>query len=320
MPPPAVVDKKQPYYMHIYMHRTPAKALSTLSGKKETHKKLCTMAPAWQPVRVLICAAAVMSVVGTAATNIQARVSPGPGRALILRGGREARTTQHRRVKPGAEKWADADDPSAGTPDEGDMMAERQRLLLLSVEESPHDPLALGELGEFLWEQMGDLDGAEDVFRNAVASNPHDTCALTDLAAFLCEERGELQEAERLYRRAVDSSPADAGALCCLADFLATERNDIAGATEQYNKAVLHNPSDTDALCDFAAFLVEHHNSSAAEELLLHAVSCKPHSVDTLTSYADFLRSSKRDLQAAAACCLRSIFVYTNANSNRSDT
>ena len=63
---------------------------------------------------------------------------------------------------------------------------------------------------------MGDIDGAEEVFRRAVSSNPHDVGALTDLAAFLCEERHKLDDAEALYRRAVSSSPTDADALCCL--------------------------------------------------------------------------------------------------------
>jgi len=211
---------------------------------------------------------------------------------LGLRGGRARRGLA--RTSSEEEEWEESE-PARGNTD-----YERQRLLISAVEETPHDAFALGELGEFLWEQMGDLDAAEDMFKRAVASNPHDVGALTDLAAFLCEERRQLDEAEQLYRRAVASAPSDSDALCCLADFLSHERSDLAGAAEQYNKAVLNNPSDTDALCDFAAFLVEQaKNTTAAEALLIQAIQCRPHAVDTLSAYAEFLRTQKKDLPGA---------------------
>ena len=213
-------------------------------------------------------------------------------RQLRLRGGRARRGLA--RTNSDEEEWESEAQGESG------LLEERQQLLMAAVSETPHDAFALGELGEFLWEQMGDVDAAEEMFTRAVVSNPHDVGALTDLAAFLCEERRQLDEAEQLYRRAVTSAPSDADALCCLADFLSHERSDLAGAAENYNKAVLHNPSDTDALCDFASFLVEQaQNNTAAEELLVQAIQCRPHAVDTLSAYAEFLRTQKKDLEGA---------------------
>ena len=213
-------------------------------------------------------------------------------RQLRLRGGRARRGLA--RTNSDGEEWESEAQGESG------LLEERQQLLMAAVSETPHDAFALGELGEFLWEQMGDIDAAEEMFTRAVVSNPHDVGALTDLAAFLCEERRQLDEAEQLYRRAVTSAPSDADALCCLADFLSHERSDLAGAAENYNKAVLHNPSDTDALCDFASFLVEQaQNNTAAEELLVQAIQCRPHAVDTLSAYAEFLRTQKKDLEGA---------------------
>ena len=122
-------------------------------------------------------------------------VAKGP--LLGLRGGRPNAGGREQGA-PASDDWHSSGSSSAA--DSEDRMAERQKLLIAAVEESPHDAYALSELGEFLWEHMGDIDGAEEAFRMAADSNPHDVGALTDLAAFLCEERGDLDEAESFYR------------------------------------------------------------------------------------------------------------------------
>jgi Tfp pilus assembly protein PilF len=247
-----------------------------------------------------------------------------------LRGGRRKESGADKK-----ERVQTSDEFVSSSESEGgeNRVAERQQMLMAAVEESPHDAYALGELGDFMWEQMGDLDAAEEAFRRAVTSNPYDVGALTDLGTFLAEERKNLVEAERVFRRAVESSPSDADALCCLADFFTHHLSDLQSAADYYNKAVLHNPSDTDALCEFATFLVEQaKNTSAAEELFLQegqiledfvsalarptgltvsscsqAVSCRPHSVETLRSYAEFLCEQKKDVSGAGEYFRRAV-------------
>ena len=57
------------------------------------------------------------------------------------------------------------------------------------------DPDALGDLAEFQWVTLRDLDGAEQTLRQCLASNPRDIPAMTELAEFLTEARSHVLSA-----------------------------------------------------------------------------------------------------------------------------
>ncbi|KAJ1487494.1 hypothetical protein T484DRAFT_1745074 [Baffinella frigidus] len=121
---------------------------------------------------------------------------------LFLRGGRQhfarRKNAQEGVALPGQDgdgEHLGGDGEHVAHPDEAeeDGLAdqeweeERHESLLANVERSPHDPDALGDLAEFQWETLRDLDGAEETLRQSLASNPRDIPTMEELAAFLTE-------------------------------------------------------------------------------------------------------------------------------------
>lgn len=136
---------------------------------------------------------------------------------------------------------------------QGDLRAAKVKLQR-AIDDDPELVLAHTVLG-LVYERLGDPEGAEKYYRQAVALAPEDPDALNSLAAFLCRNSESSVEALKLFDRALavplsqtfsNKAMLNANAGTC------AKRTDLARAEDYLRAALAVDPSYSDALLQLA--------------------------------------------------------------------
>lgn len=122
---------------------------------------------------------------------------------------------------------------------------------------------------------------------------------LADYASFRNKVKNDRDGAEWLYRRAIAVDPLHAQSLGNYGRFLATIRGDLAGAESLYRQALDSAPDHTQILVNYAQLLKQVDRFDEAEELLRRAVDIEPLNSMALNNYANFLWKVRGDSEAA---------------------
>lgn len=154
----------------------------------------------------------------------------------------------------------------------------------------PH-PLLVATLcnhGALLERVKGDLDGAESLYKQALAIKPDDSATLYNYAV-RCHPRREVI----CYVAAAD--------LSALSQVLLEDgRRDDASALALYQRAIEADPEDENALNNCALLLQNRlGHYGPAQEMFERAVTAAPSRVDILCNYGLFLEDVRLDAEGA---------------------
>jgi tetratricopeptide (TPR) repeat protein len=122
-----------------------------------------------------------------------------------------------------------------------DLRAEQQFLRALELD--PHHSHALGNLANLMWDR-GDLDRAEDLYRQSIRENPDNVTHRVNLGKFLLNARGDGEAALRLCEEGNAETTDKVPLLRLFADLLG-RRGEYSRAVTQYER--LHDMQPNDA-------------------------------------------------------------------------
>jgi type IV pilus assembly protein PilF len=123
-----------------------------------------------------------------------------------------------------------------------------------AIEQDPDNAMAHRALG-FVYENLDDVDGAEQQYRRAVALNSGDPDALNSLAVFLCKDERGRNEAMKLFDRALSiplSKAFSNKAMLYTNAGVCMKERDLTGAEDYLRAALAVDPQFSEALLQLA--------------------------------------------------------------------
>ncbi len=153
--------------------------------------------------------------------------------------------------------------------------------------------------GAFVRHQAGDLDGAENLYRDVLAEQPGNPAAL-QLLGVLLSQKGETGEAERYLHEAIRINPGYADAYSNLGNVLTT-RGAANEAVAAYRRAIKLNPDLADAHNNLGRVLLDLGQPDEAVRALVEAARLKPGVAEIHVNLANAFLAVGRVDEAAAA-------------------
>ncbi len=123
-----------------------------------------------------------------------------------------------------------------------------------ATEQDPGNVIAHTALG-LVYQNLGDVEGAEKNFRRAVDLAPHDPDALNGLAVFLCQDKNEREEALQLFDSALQiplSEKYSNKAMLYTNAGVCVKGSDLARAEDYLRAALAADSQFADALLQLA--------------------------------------------------------------------
>ncbi len=160
----------------------------------------------------------------------------------------------------------------------------------------PNNPDALHLMGTVAM-SLGQVDGALDLFKRAVAGKPTDPAIRCNLANALME-KDDSETAEFHLRKALKLYPNFAAALCFLAD-CRTAAGDRQEARRLYEEVLARLPDDPQALIGYADLCVTLGEMEKARAIYRKAIALKVVPAMALAGLAICEKLSKDSLEAA---------------------
>ena len=118
-----------------------------------------------------------------------------------------------------------------------------EKLYREALAADPEDTFVLSSYGDFLFQNRLKFDEAERLYGKALAINPNDPAALTSMAVLKHVARRDFNEAERLYKLAIATPTYDAATFNGYGDLLARVRHDYPAAEKMFRKALDLDPT-----------------------------------------------------------------------------
>jgi tetratricopeptide (TPR) repeat protein len=173
------------------------------------------------------------------------------------------------------------------------------------------DKLSLGErdwVSRRLLQELGHTSPelAERLLKRMVEAAANDAAKLGDYAVSF-EEQGDLNAAEALYKRAIDADPKYPRNLWNYGNFLEKHRRDIGGAEAHYKRAIEADPKSASRLGKYALFRRRLGDMNGAEAYFKLAIEANPQDAGHLANYAIFLKNERGDYDGAEAYYKRAI-------------
>lgn len=165
-----------------------------------------------------------------------------------------------------------------------------EKLYKQALATDPKCAPALFGYANLLRAERKDYDGAEELLARAIAADPTFVPALNSYGSLLADHRKDYDAAEKLYRQALDANPTFTPALNNYALLLTNHRKDLDKAEELYKRAIELDPKGSIALNNYANLLWGHRKDhEGAERLYRRALDAGPQNADALQSYGGFL-------------------------------
>jgi len=177
---------------------------------------------------------------------------------------------------------------------------------VLRVEPRTAEALHLGGAARH---QQGNLPGALEFFRQAVALDPHNAQYQTNLGA-TCDALGDLDQAEACFRRALSLDPHMPAAHYNLANILRNGGR-LDEAEAGYRRALRENPHFVSALINLSTLLSEQGQTDEAVQCLERALSIKANAPQVLNNLGILYRDLGRTADAET-CYRRAIGTAPN--------
>jgi cellulose synthase operon protein C len=168
------------------------------------------------------------------------------------------------------------------------LLADRAFVSMARIEP---DSARMFELRADRMAQIGNIEGAIQAYRLAIARNPHLSGVHFALGEALSVSfvEAERAQAEGEYAQALADNPLDEKAECRLGD-LAMQRSDEAGAAQHYKRALALEPGDSDANEGYGMVLLDADSAREARVYLLRAVQLDP---SNMTAYYHLSEASR---------------------------
>jgi Tfp pilus assembly protein PilF len=152
----------------------------------------------------------------------------------------------------------------------------------------------------FLCDEIGDFDLAEEMYIRALELEPKLGIIPGNYASFLSEQRNNVNEAEKMYKKALELDPRNANIMGNYANFLNDKRMDLDAADLVYAKALELAPAHPINISNYATFLSEKRGKYDEAELLFKKLlELQPTDPDFAGNYAQFLAHRRQDPEAA---------------------
>jgi tetratricopeptide (TPR) repeat protein len=144
---------------------------------------------------------------------------------------------------------------------------------LASLRATPGSPVLLYNLG-VAKTKTGDVRGAIDYYRKAIAANPRYSSALLNLSSLL-RAQGELTEALRICRQAAEMDPKNSGVWINLGNIYG-QLGSVEQAKNSYERAVALDPRNAEAVVNLGTAYQRLGNLEAARQQYEFAISLNP--------------------------------------------
>lgn len=138
----------------------------------------------------------------------------------------------------------------------------------------PEDPFTLQLSAAYRWTLQGDLDGARDDLKRAIATAPGNS-ALYGTLALIEAERGALREAEAAHLKEIELDPDSPKAYANYANLL-VDQNQLVRAEAALQKAEALDPNGYYQLVSRGRLLVRKGETAAGIDRLLAGAALKP--------------------------------------------
>jgi len=195
-----------------------------------------------------------------------------------------------------AQTWAKAADSNQALATEARTVLD-QALPLSSMIPSQQQAMYRTQMAA-LYEQIGDTQRAEELYRQVLKFDPHEIFAANNLAMICARRKTNLDEAFAIVNQAIGEASVrrlDTHSMACLYDTMATiltARNQYVDAVEFMKKASNLEPSDPGRRLSLAADLLQAGQAGAAKLVLKDLDAVMP-----LSQLPQPLRKQAEDLQ-----------------------
>lgn len=154
------------------------------------------------------------------------------------------------------------------------LLADRAFVAMAQIEP---DSARMFELRADRMAQIGNIEGAIQVYRLAIQRDPHLSGVHFALGEALSVSHNEAEraKAEDEYQKALEDDPLDEKAECRLGD-IAIQRSDLRLATQHYQRALALQPGDADANEGYGVVLLNSDSAREARIYLLRSVQLDP--------------------------------------------
>lgn len=163
---------------------------------------------------------------------------------------------------------------------------------------NPSNATAYSNLGNAL-DEIEDYDGAEKMYRKAIALDPKYSNAHYALGILLKNVRRDYDGAEEMYRKAIVLDPSNALVHSNLGNLLKIVRKDY-GAEQMYRKAIELDPKHAPAHYNLGGLLENNRKDhDGAEEMYRKAIALDPKHTSACWNLSRILENQRNDIPGA---------------------